>query len=501
MRNKTKILSILSLLLIVFSCNDPWQNHLDEYNMNQASSDLLGIIQNTPDLSQFYQLIKDAGLEDEISSSQTTTIWAPSNSALSSMNADFSNQPDKLVEFVENQMARGIYPADPKQTPLRLKMMNGKRVMVDMANKMIDNKEVTGDFNHVATNGILHIVDQAIELKPNIWEYLEKDADQNLSEVSYLNSLTGTKFIDSLATQIGFDPVTSKPIYDTLSGTVWYNKFVNEHTDLRNEDSLFTFLLLDNTVFQQQYDRFRPYYKLSDNDPRDPDEFTRYQVCLDLVASGKWTPEELGGVITSVDGIQLPFSRSAIEQTIETSNGVIYKLSSCDLSLENKFPPIIIEGEDSTKVVFTGGGYTGYTRNKPLAHGGEDFVLDNHKASPGRIVYHAGMVAATKYNFYWQAVDDFGGSYYGAKPDSLIRQKLEKVIYLPKQPLETRFPVHRTISDSLLYVVDQSYQTAELRYAGSFTFSNYDDLWLQLVGSGNNTTLTLDYLKIVPVFE
>jgi len=492
--------TIVSIILLLLACEDPWDKHLNEFSLDTATENLLEIIQNTPELSDFAQLITDAGAASYFTASQVSTVWAPTNTALGSISAEITNDPEKQLQFILNHIAKGLYPQLASQEEIRCKMINGKRILMNMAEPTIYGASVTGQFNQAATNGVLHVIDNSIELRASIWEYIESQEAGN-NQLDFLNSITGELFVDSLATIIDYDPVTSKPIYDTLSGTIWYNQYVFENADLRNEDSTFTFLILENDVYNDQLNRFTPYYILKNTDSLVALEFYNYKVAEDMTSSGIWTPEELPGTIKSVNGISVPFTSGAVVETIEASNGIIYRLSNCDLSLEAKFPPVYIEGETMDKVIFTGGGSDGYTRIKPLARGGLDFVLDDHDGNPGKIIYHIGNLAATKYEFYWLAVDDFGGSYYGAVPDSLIRQKLEKVIYNPSAPIENRYPMHKTISDSLLYVVDLSYETAELRYAGSYTLDNYEDFWLHLVGSGSNTTMTLDYLKIVPVFE
>lgn len=497
---KLRVLIVFGLILTLFSCEDPWEKHLDEFSTDRATQNLLEIIQSTPELSTFSELIAQAMAEELFKPSRLRTVWAPDNNALSGLSTDITTDADKLMQFIQNHITEGMYPQSVSQMEFRCKMLNGKRVPVDMAEATIYGEEIGGEFNKIAKNGVVHVIDEVIELRQNVWEYIEGTEAGN-SQIDFLNSITGEIFVDTLAVIIDYDPLTSQPIYDTLSGTIWYNQYLFQNADLRNEDSIFTFLILENDVYAEQLDRFTPYLKLKSTDPRDTTEFRNYMVTIDLVSSGDWSPEELLGSLTSVNGIEVPFESGAVIETIQASNGVIYHISSCDLSLEQKFPPIIIEAEVENKVLYPQNEFGGFTRIKPMASGGLDYVFDDHDGNPARIVYQAGMIAATKYNFYWMAVDDFGGSYYGSAPDSLIRQKIEKVIYLPDAPIETRFPVHRSISDSLLYVVDLSYEEAEERYCGTYTSVYYEDFWIHLLGSGSNTTLTLDYLKIVPVFE
>lgn len=495
-----KIGTLLLLLLAPLACEDPWEKHISEDSLSTASGNLMELINNNSDLSRFAELIEKADLASQFETPGAFTLWAPTNAALASLGAEVENDPVKLKLFINNHLSASLYPYDPKQLSTRCKMMNGKYIALDMSELTVNDAAITGVFNQLATNGIAHLIEESIDVLPSIWEYIET-TDLDLKEITFLNSLTDSVFSDELATQTGFDPVTSQPLYDTLSGMMWYNEYVNTHVDLKNEDSLYTFLLLEDDVYDAHYSRFSPYYKLKATDERDPVVFNNFMICYDLSGRGIQTAENTNGHMLAVSGKKIPLLGGAIVETIKASNGVIHRISACDLSLEDKFPAIIVEGEDINKIVYTDGGKTGYTRVNPLASGGFDFVLDDHDANPGRIVYNAGMIAATKYEFYWLAVDDFDGTYYGYVEDSVIRQKIEKVIYIPDAPLETMFPVHHTISDSLIHVVDKSYETASERYVGSATFTYYEDLWIHLIGSAKNTALTLDYIKIKPVFD
>lgn len=495
-----KIGILLLLLIAPMACEDPWEKHISENSLNSATENLMEYINKEENLSRFAELIVKAELQAQFEQAGAYTVWAPTNVALQSLSSDIEDDPAQLRAFVNNHIAASWHPKDPKQHNTRCKMLNGKHLDINMSVPSVNEIILEGEFNLLATNGIIHSIDHTINVTLNLWEYIES-SNLNLKQTNFLNSLTDSVFNAENAIQVGFDPVNSQPLYDTLSGMVWYNPYVSDHVDLKNEDSLYTLLILEDQVYDLHYNRFSPYFNLKATDERDPEEFSNYMVCYDLCGSGLQTISNTNGTMTSVSDKEIPFASGAIIESIKASNGIIHRLSSCDLSLEDKFPPIIIEGEDLNKVVYTDGGKTGYTRVNPLASGGFDFVLDDHDANPGRIVYNVGMIAAAKYEFFWVAVDDFDGTYYGTVEDSVIRQKLEKVIYIPEAPLETMFPVHHTISDSLIHVLDKSYETAEERYVGSADFSYYEDLWIHLIGSGKNTALTLDYLKIKPVFD
>lgn len=500
MNTLLKIATFLLLLIAPMACEEPWEKHISADSLDSATDNLMELINATAELSTFAELIKTAGLQSSFELAGAYTVWAPSNSALAALSADIKNDSAQLNTFIKNHISSALYPNDPKQSATRCKMLNGKHVTINMSTPSIHDVSITGTMNHLATNGILHLIDQTIAVYPSIWEYIE-NSELNLKQIKYLNSISKSVFSAEAATQLGFDPVTSQPLYDTLSGMVWYNPYVSDFVDLRNEDSLYTFVLLDDQVYEQHHTRFAPYYKLKATDERDALEFSNFMVCYDLSGRGLQTLENTNGYITSISNKKIPFTSGSIVESIQASNGIIHRLSACDLSLEEKFPAIVVEGEDLNKILYIDGGKTGYTRVNPAASGGFDFVLDDHDANPARIIYNVGDIAATRYDFYWVAVDDFNSTYYGSAENDMIRQKLEKVIYIPDAPIETMFPVHHTISDSLIYVTDTTYTMASERYVGSADFTYYDDLWIHLIGSGKNTALTLDYIKITPVFD
>lgn len=495
-----KIGILLLLLLATMACEEPWEKHISKDSLDSATSNMMEIIKTTPNLKSFAELIEKAGLSASFEVAGAYTIWAPSNTALASLSDDIKNDPAQLKTFINNHITASLYPVDPKQITTRCTMLNGKHVDINMSQPSINDVVISGEMNQLATNGIVHIIEQTIQVYPSIWEYIE-NSELNLKQIEFLNSISDSVFSEEDAIQLGFDPVTSQALYDTLSGMVWYNPYVSDYVDLRNEDSLFTFFILEDNVYEMQHTRFAPYYNLKSTDERDPLEFSNFMVCYDLVGRGIQTTENTNGYLNTMSKKKVPFSSSAIIETIKTSNGTIYRLNTCDLSLEAKFPPVIVEGEDLEKVLYIDGGKTGYTRVNPLASSGFDFVLDDHDANPARIVYNAGDIAACKYEFYWVAVDDFNSTYYGSVDNDRIRQKIEKVIYIPNAPAETMFPVHYSISDSLIYVTDTTYEMAEEHYVGSADFKYYEDLWIHLIGSGKNTALTLDYIKIKPVFD
>ena len=492
---KTVLLALMTLLL--WGCRDPWEEHV-QLGEGVPDKSLFEIISSLPELSEFAGCLVEAGWQQELESSKSYTVWAPDNNAMGQLDPGVLEDPDGLAIFVDNHITLTAYSCYSPFSQLSIKTCSGKNLIIDNENGMIGDAKLLEPCDRIATNGILHIIDKALVPRPNTWDFVES-TDLAPLHVEYLNSLTGMVFDPSVATITGVDPVSGRPVYDTLSGMVWDNRVITEIRDLRDEDSLSTLILVDDPVWNSEFGKYRKYYLLEDS--VESDDLTKWMISRDLVFRGKILSEEAPDTLVSLFGIKIPFDREAIQYSYEASNGIIYVMNSCDVSLQEKIPPVIVEGEDTTMVIFTSvSGQTGYTRQVEMASGGYDFILDNHGASPGNIKYHMGDFVAGYYKFYWVAVNDFDGSYRNPDPDMVLQQQLAFVRFLGMAGQEMLWSPPSIISD-LIEVVDSTYETAQEVYLGQRFFTTYQDVWLQVTGSGRNTTICLDYLKAVPVLE
>jgi uncharacterized surface protein with fasciclin (FAS1) repeats len=492
-----KYLIALFILILSFACQDKWEEH-NKLTDGVVRDNIMQIIASTPELSKFADYLIQTGWDEELSSSKSFTVWAPTNEAMDIVEEDVLNDSANLSQFVSNHICFLVYSYYTTKELQKLKTYSGKNIIVDNLNAKVEDASLIQPYDINANNGILHIIDRPLIPKLNIWEFIEA-IDLCPKHSGYLNSLTGMVFDPSIATQIGVDPVSGRAVYDTASGMVWSNRFINNIRDLRDEDSLSTTILVSDEVFDQEYSKFRKYYELGV--PELTDSLTYWNISKDLVFPELYDLNNIPDTLVSLFGVKVPFDKSAVGNVFEASNGIVYTLNSCDVRLQDKIQPILIEGEDTNKYIFRSlVGQTGYTREKIQASGGYDFILDNHGANPGNIKYYAGDVCATYYKFYWKAVNDFNASYRYPNSNTVLQQKLEQVKltgYAGREPVwSTPAPV-----SELIPVTDSTYDTAQEVYIGQYLYFKYQDTWLQVTGGGNNMTITLDYIKMVPVFE
>lgn len=498
--NKLKKLILYSLFISLsfIRCQDQWEEHTRP-NDDIAQYNIMELISGDPELSVFKGYLESTGWDKELISTKSYTVWAPDNNAMNEVGTDITNDSAKFAAFVANHICYTRFSYYGTAELQKVKTYAGKYITIDNKNGKVEDASLKQPYDIPANNGILHVIDKPLIPKPNLWDFIET-TDLCPAYTGYLNSLSGMVFDPTGAIQTGVDPITGKPVYDTATGMVWSNYYIKYVRDLRREDLNSTIVLITDNVFDEEFDRFSKYYDL--RNAILTDSLTKWKIAKDFVFEGKLSLSDIQDTLISIDGVKVPFDKSAIEQTYEASNGIAYALSQCAVRLEDKIPPVYIQGEDTTRIIFIGSnGQTGYTREKEEAMGGYDFIFDNHRANPGDIKYYAGKVCASKYNFYWKAVNDFDASYRNPNPGLTLIQKLQKVEVTGMIGDELLFGPPVAISPDTVFVSDTLYATAQEVFLGQFLFSKYQDLWLQVTGGGNNMTITLDYLKLVPVFE
>jgi uncharacterized surface protein with fasciclin (FAS1) repeats len=495
-----KILIVVPLLLLAFACKDQWEERLTE--KTKASELYIDeVINSNNQISKFYEYLKSTGFDSILNTPNIYTVYAPTNDAFANVPDSILNNPEKLKNLISIHITYSKFSFKNPKSTSKVKTIGGKYISLDYNSKKVENANLIEPYDIPAKNGIVHIIDKVIELTPNIWDFIES-TDLCPKHVSYLKSLSQMVFDPAHAIQTGVDPFTGKPIYDTASGMVWYNKYVYKVRDLTNESLFSTLFLLTDDAFDHEYQKFYQFYIPKDSSQTENN--TKFAICKDLVFPDKIMPDQLTDTLISMYNVKVPVKKSAIINTIYTSNGIIYVLNECDVKKEHKILPIKIEGEDTNRIVNKAiDGFNPYIREREGASGGFDFIMDNHKANPGSVYYKIPELCRVNYEIRWKAVNDFNFSYYSPKPDSTIKQKLSflTVKRIRNNNIEFNTPTDLTV---LIPVLDKSYATASETYLATLFYSSFnyyrDDIWLGITGSGKNT-ITLDYIILIPKFE
>lgn len=499
MRFKKRVLVFGLIIACFFSACKKWEDaaELRNQDLSQTLADVMAADAN---LSTFNSYIKKSGVDILLSSSKAFTVWAPANSALTSLDPAIVNDSAKLRNFVLNHISSQSYFTKDVVTSIRVPMLNGK--YNNFFTAKIEDANITAADKYVS-NGVLHVIDKALLVLPNLFEYINSTTGQYLQN-SFIAGLNFQQFDPSLAIIDSISALTALPIYRPGTGFVARNQFNVRVFDLAREDKQYTYFVIANTGFTAATDALKPYYKAATTAVTD--SLARWNVVRDLIVDTLYpTAASLPNTLFSKFGTPIPIIQSRIIDTKKVSNGIVYVLSSSDIVTANKFPQIIIQGEDPEGFSRNDKrGNTNYrVRYNPVTNQNySDLLVSGHGVTGFYSFYRLNEAPSMKYNVYALAVNDFQAA--------AVFQSISVNYYTPPSTysvittVPTQLPANTTqFSYAVpLYTATGAYTEVLL---GSFTTNLYGILEFRLtsggttLGSSGTGPIVLDYLRIVPV--
>jgi hypothetical protein len=336
----------ISLILPTGCTDDTWDKHYQPDPAIVSDDNLWTTIESMPELSIFAGWLKEYGYDELLSQSQAYTLFAPNNTALTGLDTTGLNLK---TEWIENHLARFIIAASG-YTAFPVEMLNSKRI--EITNR--DGNYFFGSApfalpvqSRVASNGIIHVLDDYETFFPNIWEYLAKRTDLD-SIRNYLYSYDQIVFMPDLSVEGSI-----------IDGQQTYldSVFVNSNTLLsrlgyiNREDSSYVMIVPNNEAGIEAYDRikedfvyYNPIAGVADSLQRTNAAFALMQ---DLVFSNtiQVSPQD-SLTSTSRNTFYNPQELFAGTEEVITSNGSVFVTDRLNFKpWESWHTPIIVEAE------------------------------------------------------------------------------------------------------------------------------------------------------------
>ncbi len=487
MHFKTTLLGLMIFIFFMQGCKK-WDDHTKITDEN-LTVNLLEEINNRSNLSKFSEYLQKTGLDNEISSSKTYTVWAPTNDALQNLDPAIISDINKLKQFISNHIAFQSYFTRNAQTTIRVPMLNGKQVSFS-SNKFDEANIIEAD-KYVA-NGVLHVIDKAVPVLPNGWELI---STANYKQNTFILSLTSTFQDPDLAIIDSISSVTGLPVYRPGTGIVTRNTFTTEVYDLKKEDKLYTYFILNDTAFNTEINKLKIYFNTSTADSTT--NLSSYAVVKDLAVEGLYTIDQLPDTILSKFGVKIPINKNKIVETRRMSNGIAYVMSQINFTPKNKIPAVVIQGENP-RGFFRPTGEVVDVRNTTFyrvlvnPNTGQtfnDIFVYNHGIANLNIQYQAKSLPSVKYKVYWVAVND-----------TVIVGALNPQVRVPVAFNQRLAMGSRTATNfAAISIAPRIYSET---YLGDYIQASYGTLDMFLTAANSTTTgansLTLDYIKLVP---
>jgi hypothetical protein len=304
------------------ACNEDFNAHYEEEKGVTPEFTLWQLIEQNGDLSLFAEMLKKTGCDILLSSSQAFTVWAPVNEALQGL--DMTNE-EKLKDIVLTHIARFKYIAG-SQTETIAFTMNAKRIRFTGSNGQytMNNAELASA-NHLANNGVLHIMKERIPFVKNIWEHLtepDMDSVKNYFDLFHLKIFSpgASKVVDYVDGMAVYDSIffeTNEMFYPALNGVGYLN----------NEDSVYTMILPNNEAWAKAYEQRKPYFETN---AAGADSIqhrnTQYAIVRDLVFRGRIdAPGQLDSIVSTRGNVfHNPARLFPLTPPLTASNGLVY---------------------------------------------------------------------------------------------------------------------------------------------------------------------------------
>lgn len=359
MINKILITVLAAGGILLSGCNDSWDDHYTDSSLAEGKSSVLEEIKKDPQLSTFAKMIEIAGYEDMLNSSQTFTIWAPVNDALSGV--DLTDK-EAVARTMANHIARfNISTATPADEGV--KMLNGKLMYFSEGASAFGGAGILKS-DIIASNGLLHKLSATIPYSYNFREYI--DTHSHTSRMAAFLSRFDEMLLPS---QIpGYRNISA-----TDSAKVSYNRLLEYPVyglgNIASEDSIFSVVIPTDQAWEKAYEEIKPYFLTYNSDQAIADSIQELQTSLAIVSdlifrTGLNNPAEMNSIMsTSGSIISNPSEFFRGMQQISASNGRIFLAPTLNFDMTETFNKRIdIEAEEQTGRT-PAAGTTVYTRN------------------------------------------------------------------------------------------------------------------------------------------
>lgn len=476
---KKLFVGILAIVLV--SCSDPWSDRENNGDDNLNAS-LTEAITNTAETSKFSELLIQSGYDKILSGSKTYTVFVPTNEAMAQVDASLLNTPEKVVAFVENHITLTAYSSIRDKASEQIKMLGTKYLLFKGASTIGDATILTAD--KYAKNGVFHIINHTLAPKKNIWEYINSQTGSSAMS-NYLVSLNELNIYNSDIS--AKENAIPGALADSLS-----NSFLKNVYNVNNEKNSYTLFLMEDEGYNTEVDKLKPYLNKPTVDSTTT--YSRYFTVRDMVFPKAYMPNELPNELTTRFGVNVPIDKTQIVgEPIVLSNGIIYRMKKMDVPLTNRLVTTKIEGEKNNSLLPNLRSKIFYREIRdPFGVLFNDIMSQNSTVSTFLINYSASDLYSTTYKVYWRAINDVQTNVF-----------------------QQRLLIGTVIRDNIVYTNESikafPYTNVEVK--------NYDEVYLgefNLVQAGNidmislmafnttvngNNSLTLDYLKFVPVVK
>lgn len=357
--NKLTHFAWLCLLpLIVVGCTD-WDDHYDVENQKvQADKTLWEEIESRPQLAEYKTLLEQYGYKEMLNGTQMYTVFAPAGA----IDIEGLSGEKIRTEVLENHIARFVYSANNATNDKEVITLNSKSVLFTRSGEgyTFGENKLTEEYNIIAKNGVLHVIEGQQKFFHNIWEYLTTDARFD-SICNYLYSFNEDYLDEDKSVKGEINAEGKQEYLDSV--IVSYNQMLSYLGQLNNEDSTYTMIVPTNEAWKEAYERIETYFQYPNDLIKGKKDslqayFTKQAMVRDLVFSHTVQNSMTDSLVSTTKGVFYnPFETILSEyadwdQAEKCSNGFVFVVDELKHKpWESWHKEIKVEAEDLRTLV------------------------------------------------------------------------------------------------------------------------------------------------------
>ncbi len=365
--------ALLGMLFMGSACTDEWDDHYTA-NSDAPSETLLGIMEKNNELSEFLEVVNACSRRDAsgniivdcadslLNQSRVYTLWAPINGTFnkdSLINEIKEGNRDLVFErFVLAHMSQYLHAANGERVPASatdkrydIVLLNNKKAKFVGKSGNYTFKDIAieqNKYNIRAKNGMLHMLGDAVDFVPNIWECLRSTPGVD-SIADYVYSFNEKKFNPILSVPGPIEDGKTTYVDSVFDESNQFLKYGNSRANggfgyINNEDSSYIMYVPTNELWHEMVQKTTKYFNFrkvgSDFRRLQLDtmqyEYARTMLCNYLVFSPK---EQRPSVDGEPDSLLSTFRdkrrrfavadlKAAVIDSVPVSNGKFYIINS-----------------------------------------------------------------------------------------------------------------------------------------------------------------------------
>ena len=439
MKNVSRAGLCVAAVLLAAACSDTWDDHYDTVAEYDYDGTTLEYLANQSELSDFYKIVVATGFDDELSSSQVLTIFAPQNGTFNydSLVAliDAGNTTGVLERFVENHVTR--YNISIGSSEQEVTLLNEKIVDVGTLSTLLVGDVSVANANISCSNGVLQELDGYLPYRYNIYEQLEVlndeyiaangESDSLVSLYNFLLKYDEEELDEDQSVARGLDEDGNTVYVDSV--TIHNNDVLTDlDAYLFREDSTYILIYPSVEAYQERVALDAEYFNLnylysSDEAVRDSmqEYYANYYAMTNLLFNMNDNQHDTDSLFSTsynrnnweYNVFYNPYSSggildpSTIQQEIECSNGTIYVVDQYPYSIYDAFyQKIEVEGEE-TRYLVTDESYvtastttTTYSNSADSISNGRYMYISTTASGQTKLAYYLPNTLSGSYDIY-----------------------------------------------------------------------------------------------------